>query len=265
MYHHRLGYPLLLLFRTRRFSQMMGSMFVSRYSRFLIPLLAQAYNIRLETYVVPKDGFQSVNAFFIRASHPEFRQFAHENEVLGSPVDGCLEVFPDIMSTQDFCVKGYSANLEKLFWPSVVDFFGGDLLFCRLRFSDYHRFHFFDDGQVLSSVSRAWPLYSVDASVLDTGFWTENKSHCMTLQAQQFGRVLCLEVGATNVWSILNHKNAWATFIRGEEKGYFQLGGSAVLLVFEKGKIQWSEKLLQANKRGEEYEVMTGQEIGKCL
>ena len=80
------------------------------------------------------------------------------------------------------------------------------MCFCRLRFSDYHRFHFFDDGEVVASRGRDGPLYSVDQSVLDTGLWVHNKSHCMRLQTKHFGEVLWLEVGATNVGCITNHK-----------------------------------------------------------
>lgn len=92
------------------------------------------------------------------------------------------------------------------------------MCFCRLRFSDYHRFHFFDDGEVLDSVDRDGPLYSVDQSVLDTGLWVRNKSHLMRLRTKNFGQILWLEVGATNVGSITNHKKSGENFSRGEEK-----------------------------------------------
>lgn len=95
--------------------------------------------------------------------------------------------------------------MKKLFGPDVTDFSGGDLLFFRLRFSDYHRFHFFDDGEILSSQARDGLLYSVDNAVLKTGLWLENKSHLMRLKTENFGEILWLEVGATNVGSITNH------------------------------------------------------------
>ncbi len=167
---------------------------------------------------MPDGGFRSVNDFFTRASRPNYRMFPAESSSLGSPVDGCVEVFQNITSTQDFFVKGYHANLEELFGPKITDFLGGDVCFCRLRFSDYHRFHFFDEGKVLSVAERSGPLYSVDNDVLDTGLWVHNKSHCMLLETLNFGEVLCLEVGATNVGSIINHKKIEDTFSRGEEK-----------------------------------------------
>lgn len=260
VYHNRLWYPLLLLFRTRWFSCMMGWIFQTPLSRYLIHPLSAFYTIKLDTYQIPEGGFHSLNAFFIREKKPELLAFPLEH--LGSPVDGCIELFRDITVADNFVVKWYSANLLKLFWPDIADFIWGDVCFCRLRFSDYHRFHFFDDGEIVTSISRDGPLYSVDNRVLDTGLWVHNKSHCMRIKTSHFGEILCLEVGATNVWSITNHKKIGGICSRWEEKGYFELGGSAVLLVFQKDMIQWSSSLIEKTLRKQEYEVMTGQIIG---
>jgi phosphatidylserine decarboxylase len=185
VYHHPLGYPLVLVFRTRWFSAMMWWIFQTPLSRYLIGPLSRIYSISLDTYRVPEGGFLSLNQFFIREKKPELLSFPLRH--LGSPVDGCIELFRDITVTDDFVVKWYHANLLKLFWPDIADFIWGDVCFCRLRFSDYHRFHFLDDGEVLSSISREGPLYSVDNRVLDTGLWIHNKSHLMRLRTANFG------------------------------------------------------------------------------
>lgn len=261
VYHHPLGYPLLLLFRTRWFSSIMGWIFQTPFSKYLIGPFSRIYQISLDTYRVPEGGFRSLNAFFIREKKPELLAFPEKH--LGSPVDGCIELFSDISVTDDFVVKWYHTNLLKLFWPDIQDFVWGDICFCRLRFSDYHRFHFFDDGEILSSTLRDGPLYSVDNRVLDTGFWIHNKSHLMRIRTEYFGEILFLEVGATNVGSITNHKKIGETFARWEEKWYFELGGSAVLLVFQKDVIQWSPGLIEKTLQREEFEVMTGEILGQ--
>lgn len=84
----------------------------------------------------------------------------------------------------------------------------------------------------------------------------------MQIRTANFGEILWLEVGATNVGSITNHKKVGEKFSRWEEKWYFELGGSAVLLVFQKDMIQWSSSLIEKTLQKEEYEVVTGQEIG---
>lgn len=261
VYHNRLGYPLLILFRTRWFSSIMGWIFQTPLSKYLIGPLSRIYQISLDTYRVPEGGFRSLNAFFIREKKPELLVFPEKH--LGSPVDGCVELFQNMSLTDDFVVKWYRTNPLKLFWPDIQDFIWGDACFCRLRFSDYHRFHFFDEGEVLSSISRDGPLYSVDNRVLDTGLWIHNKSHLMRIRTANFGEILFLEVGATNVWSITNHKKTGDTFSRWDEKWYFELGGSAVLLVFQKDMIHWSPDLIEKTLQREELEVMTGEILGQ--
>jgi len=264
VYHHPFWHPFLLIFRMQWFSLSMGWIFRSSLSRFLIKPLAHLYKISLDTYIVPAWWFQTLNNFFIRSTRPEFRQFPVQN-LLWSPADSCLELFPQINLSDDFSIKWYRAKLSDIFWPDIADFVGGDICFCRLRFSDYHRFHFFDEGEVLSSVVRNGPLYSVDNSVLDTGFWIQNKSHLMRLRTKNFSEMLCLEVGATNVGSITNHKKTGESFYRGEEKWYFELWGSAVLIVFQKDVVQWSNQLLQKSLQNEEFEVHTGDTIGQRI
>lgn len=243
---------------------MMGWIFHTRYSRVLITPLSLLYKIERSTYVTPYGGFQTLNDFFIRKSRTDMRRFP-SIERLWSPADGCVEIFQNITPWDTFCIKGYEVDLHKVFWPQIVDFVGGDVCFIRLRFSDYHRFHFFDDGEVLSSIARDWPLYSVDNAVLDTWFWIQNKSHLMRLRTKNFGEVLVCEVGATNVGSITNFRNRWERFQRGDEKGYFALGGSAILLVFSKNTVHWREDIQSASAYHEETQVMTGEVIGKLI
>ncbi len=53
--------------------------------------------------------------------------------------------------------------------------------------------------------------------------------------------------------------------MRGEEKGYFSLGGSAMLLVFSKNTVHWREDIQSASAYHEETQVMTGEVIGKYI
>lgn len=264
VYHHPLGYPFLFVFRTRIFSRIMGWIFRSSFSRALIRPLSSLYDISLDSYVTPEWWFRTLNDFFIRATKAEFRLFPRWLS-LGSPADACVEIFPNISVSDYFFVKWYKAKFSDIFWPDIGDFAGGDVCFCRLRFSDYHRFHFFDDGEVLDSSGREGPLYSVDQSVLDTGLWIQNKSHLMKLKTKNFGEVLWLEVGATNVGCITNHKKSGENFSRWEEKWYFELGGSAILLVFQKDVIEWTNSLLQKTLWKEEYEVTAGDVIWRKI
>ena len=50
---------------------------------------------------------------------------------------------------------------------------------------------------------------------------------------------------------------------KGQEKGYFAFGGSTLVLMFEKGKIKFSQDLLENTKNGFETAVKMGETIGE--
>ncbi|NNE93198.1 MAG: phosphatidylserine decarboxylase, partial [Verrucomicrobiales bacterium] len=56
------------------------------------------------------------------------------------------------------------------------------------------------------------------------------------------GLVLILEIGATNVGSIVQTYEP-GPVEKGEEKGYFEFGGSMTIAFFEPGRIQLADDL----------------------
>ena len=50
---------------------------------------------------------------------------------------------------------------------------------------------------------------------------------------------------------------------KGDEKGYFAFGGSTLVLLFEKGKIQFDEDLISNTKKGLETYIQMGENIAK--
>ena len=78
-----------------------------------------------------------------------------------------------------------------------------------------------------------------------------------------FGDVLMMEVGALLVGRIVNHHGK-ATVARGQEKGYFQFGGSTVVLLLEKGRVCIDEDILANSKDSAETVVRLGEAIGRA-
>ena len=74
-----------------------------------------------------------------------------------------------------------------------------------------------------------------------------------------------IEVGATNCGSIIQEfvPNTWVK--KGQEKGFFRLGGSAILILFEPGRIQLSDDLLELSAKGHEVLCRIGQPLGRCI
>ena len=64
------------------------------------------------------------------------------------------------------------------------------------------------------------------------------------------------------VGKIVNHHEK-AAVQRGMEKGYFEFGGSTVILAFQKGKVLFDEDIVTNTKDGFETIVKMGEVIGK--
>ena len=92
--------------------------------------------------------------------------------------------------------------------------------------------------------------------------YAENAREYSLLKTENFGVVLMMEVGAMLVGRIVN-LHGEAEVRKGQEKGYFEFGGSTVILVFEKDKVTLAEDILKNNEDGFETAVKMGEVIGK--
>ena len=72
-----------------------------------------------------------------------------------------------------------------------------------------------------------------------------------------------MEVGALLVGKIVNHHEE-TTVERGLEKGFFEFGGSTVVLAFEPGKVQLDTDILTNSQKGFETKVKMGERIGEA-
>ncbi len=85
------------------------------------------------------------------------------------------------------------------------------------------------------------------------------------LFTEQFGKVLYLEIGATNVGSIHQTYSPNTFCVKGAEKGYFSFGASSLILLFKKDAIRFDQDLLDAMKSGLEIRCLMGQSMGKKI
>ena len=51
---------------------------------------------------------------------------------------------------------------------------------------------------------------------------------------------------------------------QGEEKGYFEFGGSTILLLLEKDKVKVDEGILENSREGAETRIYLGELVGTC-
>jgi phosphatidylserine decarboxylase len=248
------------------FSKWYGFMQRTAYSRRKVRPFIEEFNIDSSEFLEAIDAFKSFNDFFIRRLKPEARSLDKRDEVLIAPADARYLVFPDIDAVDGFWVKGKKFSLEELLQdaPLAKRYAKGAMAIARLCPVDYHRFHFPCDSMPSPARLINGPLYSVSPLALkkNISYLSENKRMITTLQTKQFGTILFIEVGATNVGAIHQTYTPNQACVKGEEKGYFSFGGSSLLLLFEKGGISFDADLIQASKEKIETLTLLGQSLG---
>lgn len=139
---------------------------------------------------------------------------------------------------------------------------GGLCLVFRLTVDDYHHYCFPDSGTLLDSREIRGKLHTVSPiSARRHKVYCENYRVVSRLSTEQFGEMMMIEVGALLVGKI-NNRSVTA-FSRGEEKGYFELGGSTCVLLLREGAAVLDIDIEENSARGIETRVRIGESIGQ--
>ena len=269
---------LLLLYQTRRgklltdlilkrrwISKAYGRRMDSRRSIKQIPEFVKHYNIDLNEVERPLDSFRSFNDFFIRKLKADARPVDDQPTHLISPADARLYIF-QIKETQQFPVKGYWYQLNDLVKDEKLSkqYLDGWCLIYRLAPSDYHRYGYIDNGHQDPVIKLNGVLHSVNPIALNAveGLMAKNYRELTVLHTENFGDVLHIEVGALFVGKVVNQHYGAHSFSRGEEKGWFEFGGSTVIQLFKKDAIIPDDDILEQSNKGTETLVKIGEKVG---
>jgi phosphatidylserine decarboxylase len=234
-------------------------------ARLILPFIAR-YNLDVDEFATSPFRFENFNAFFYRALRPGCRPIAPGDGVAVLPADGRHLVFPDVEAGDGFYVKGARFSLAELLDDAdlAARFAGGAMVISRLCPVDYHRFHFPVAG-VPGEPRRVqgW-LYSVSPIALRRRirYLVENKREVTLVDSPAFGPVAVLEVGATNVGSILQSFVPGRSVAKGDEKGLFAFGGSCVITLFARGRIRFDADLVAQSARHVETYARMGESLG---
>lgn len=248
--------------------------FISRtYARYVrskrstakIPSFIEQYNISLDGLERPPESYTSLNDFFIRKLRPEARPIDAEPTHLISPADSRLFVFA--LSRQHvFPIKGYWYSLEKFLKSSSLarQFADGWCFVYRLAPGDYHRFCYIDNGWQEQVRRIRGRLHSVNPIALSSvkSLMARNYRELTVLHTDNFDDVLHLEVGALMVGKVVLKNRHAFRFRKGEEKGWFEFGGSTIVQLFKKDAIRPDDDLLEQSGKGIETMVWMGERVG---
>ena len=260
---HLLSWP---LFGTALCSRLLGWYATRGLSKGRIERTVRELKMELADYEVPPQGFASFNEFFARRLKPGARPFAPKG--LCSPADSRLLVYPKLEKGLCIPVKGASFTVEELLGSQeeAAPFEGGSLFVFRLCPSDYHRFHFPDDGTLLRHWRIPGKYHSVNPLALEQRIkvFTTNVREISILELAHFGKAAFIEVGAFGVASI-TQTHQGAAFKRGDEKGYFTFGGSTVIMIFGPGRLTIDSDILSHSDNGVECLVKAGEHVASSL
>lgn len=260
--------PLLFLAaKTPFFSALYGFFQKLPFSKRKIVPFIKTYQVDASEFLKPINQFTSFNDFFIRKLKPEARPIALKKEVAIIPADGRYYFYQNIEEADGFIVKGKKFSLSTLLHNSNLasQFSGASMVMARLCPSDYHRFHFPIDCIPSSSKLINGYLYSVNPISIHQNIhiFTENKRMLCLLKNELFGDVLYLEIGATNVGSIRQTYVPHVPQEKGAEKGYFEFGASALVLLFQRDRIVFDNDLVAATQKELEIHCLMGQSMGE--
>jgi phosphatidylserine decarboxylase len=269
LYNSAPGWFLTELLLSRRWvSRSYGWFNKQRWSRGKIKSFASRLEINLDELSRPIEAFESFNDFITREIDLSKRPIERDPKVCVAPADGRVLAYPVIDADSFFIIKRATFNLRTLFRDEKLtnDYAGGSLCVSRLYLNDYHHFHFPDDGVPQSPLSIPGKYFAVSpySERRLLSLYAENHRMVTLFDSDHFGQIAMVEVGAFTIGSIQQRYHPGARVRKGDHKGFFELGASIVILLFEKSAIRFDDDLCKNTLSGIETYVRLGESIGRA-
>lgn len=236
----------------------------SALSKGMIKRFIKKNNLYMDDY--PSTLYPSFNQFFMREIKPEARPLKQASNLLNAPCDGKVTIYP-INDQQIFKVKNSEYDLAELLdSPSLAEKWReGYAVIFRLTPDDYHHYYFIDEGTILSHKNVLGVFHTVQPiAVHNAPVFTRNSREITIIETNNFGEIAQVEVGALMVGKIKNLKTS-GTCQRFEKKGWFEFGGSTVILFFQKNQVVIDPQILKNTENNQETVVKFGQTIGEKM
>ncbi|KAI1151481.1 putative phosphatidylserine decarboxylase [Nemania diffusa] len=232
----------------------------------------EAESYHMDQYIEPHGGWKTFNQFFARYTKPGYRPIAdmEDPDTIVSPADATFlcqwKVKPDVTVEIKTIPWPISILLEESEYSSR--FADGIFMHSFLAPNDYHRIHAPVAGKVLEAKVIKGQVYlevveeegsikpvrgiapprgtervmkpalhrgrTFDAP--DSAGYQFCQMRGLFVLETHMGLVAVLPIGMAQVSSVIPTAEVGKTLFKGEELGYFQFGGSDVVLVFEGGQ-----------------------------
>ncbi len=233
----------------------------SRYSVRKIQPLVSRFDIDMSDY--PEQSYTSYDSFVTRKIDPAKRPIASNPNALIAVADSRLLAYSVTNDGRIQVKQGSYTITELLRDPDLAATYNeGTCLVLRLGTEDYHHYCFADDGEVIRTNSINGVLHSVQPiSSKRYKAFSENHREYSVIETVNFSTVVTVEVGAILVGKIHNYDITSCR--RGQEKGYFSVGGSAILLLLKPGTVKIDADIIEYSRKQIETKVRLGEKVGE--
>ena len=257
-----IGRLLLKIVTTKFVSNLIGLYMNSKMSRRKIKKFVNKNNIN--TFEYEYKNYKSYNDFFTRKVIPYKRPINSRSDVFISPCDGKLTVY-NIHKDLTLKIKDSYYSIDSLVEDNIIDdYIDGLALVFRLSTDNYHRYCYIDNGTKGINRYIKGVFHTVQPISLNHyNFYKTNSREYTLLNTKNFGKIVDIDIGALGVGRIHNNHEEY-TFKKGEEKGYFEFGGSTIVLLVRKNILTVDKDILENSKENIETIVKYGERIGKA-
>lgn len=206
-----------------------------------IPLWLIEKDIDISQYKMPKNGYQSFNEFFRRELKPGTRAIHSQGDprAIVSPADCDLGQSSMQLASGDIPIelksKGIKLNVKQMLNnnPLAEKFNNGTAIICALYVQNYHRFHSPVDGTVVAREIVSGPYFE---DITNVELLTKNQRGYVIIETNSWGHVGVVPVGIATISSVNIEVDVDDVVYKGTEMGFFQYGGSVVIMLFEKDR-----------------------------
>ena len=225
-----------------------------------IPAFIKEHNIDMSDF--EDREYKSFTDFFTRKIRYGKRPVDMTPGALISPADSKLLVY-EIEKDTVMRIKGRTYTVDEILADAenAKEFAGGYALVFRLTVDDYHRFCYPDRGCLISRRLIKGKLHTVSPVSKNHKIYMENTRLVNLLKTEKFGTIAYIEVGAMLIGRIVD--NGTDVFEKGQEKGYFEPGGSTVILLVK--NVEIDKDIMEQSASGIETKVRYGERIGRAL
>jgi phosphatidylserine decarboxylase precursor len=235
----------------RGFSQNFGSFLDTTASAGALDTFIRDPGYHIDQYDPGASGWLTFNQFFARHVKPGKRPVEEifNNNIIVSASDSVYLGYWPVDNDSKITAKGVTYSLMELLdgSPYREKFRGGLFTHSYLDSNDYHRFHVPVGGAIREV--RKIPgdvivntIKATDGSLVtldEVGFQFTQTRGLIVIDSP-VGLVAVLPIGMGHVSSVNLTAEPGTTLVKGEEFGYFCYGGSDMVMVFEKGKVDFT-------------------------